>query len=165
MSSQGRSIYNDNPGTFDATQTGVSIGDLVVDPAGVNPPGLVTGPNSARSVTPLGGAPAGNTVTVSQPSPSSANRNVNFLVKDGSGAPVPDAPVSVAFVVSPNAATPSITVGAGSVLAGSAGKFLGFGVTDAAGNLTLLVNGTPGNTIVLQYGSGAAGGSLSTTIP
>ena len=168
MSHTTRSIYASDPATFDATQEVVSIGDLVVDPAGVNPPGLVTGPNSARTVAPLGGSPpppppAPNTITLTQ-SGSSANLSIVLTVKDGAGVPIVGAPINWAMSVAPFGGTLTITAGADIYLT-AGGRYVGLGLTTAGGLFTIDFNSTPGNGVELIYGSGPIAGTLTTTVP
>lgn len=150
MSSQGRSIYNNNPGTFDATQSGVSIGDLVVDPAGVNPPGLVKGPNSSRTVAPLGGGSPlqQSSVAVSSSQPGASKTSlIDILVKDpGPNTPIVGAVVQL-YVASAQPMTAGVISGEGSlacsILDGdTAGSLLCTAVTGITGKAQIEVTGT-----------------------
>lgn len=169
MSHTTRSIFDANPATFDATQEVVSIGDLIVDPAGVNPPRIVTGPNSARTVQPLGSVQPPNTVTPTQTSTGVGNRRIALLVKDFLGAPIVGGPVNLALQVSPTlGATADVIVGAG-VLVEQVGvavtSWVGFAITSAAGLVTLKINGTAGDAVDLIYGNGGTTGVVNATIP
>ena len=125
-----RSIYSANPSAFDATQAGVSIGDLVVDPAGINSPTLVKGPNSARTVIPLGGAGSGSdllNVTVVAGAPASGLTTINALVKTSAGVIIPNALLVIAFTstvgVAPTIGT-GVAIGLPSYGAGNITGFL-----------------------------------------
>jgi hypothetical protein len=156
MSSQGRSIYNSNPGAFDATQAGVSIGDLVVDPAGVNPPGLVAGPNSARTVALLGSGgiqQSGVQLVITTPGGPGTAR-LTFEVRD----PGPNTPISGALVQAIVKTVLPSTLNAGTIgpqgsLAGSVldadaqGTLLVFGATSALGFCDFDISGTNGAAI------------------
>jgi len=169
MSHVTRSIFDSNPATFDATQEVVSIGDLVVDPAGLNPPGIVTGPNSGRTVQPFYTAPPPNSITPTQTSTGVGNRRIALLVKDVAGAPIVGGPVNLALQVSPTlGATADVIVGAG-VLVEQVGvgvtSWVGFAITSAVGLVTLEINGTAGDAVDLIYGNGGTTGVVNATIP
>lgn len=113
MSLTTRSIYTANPSTFNAMQTGVSIGDFVVDPAGLLPPGLIKGPNSARTVSLLGGAASGSdslNIQLVAGAPTSGSTTIYATVING--VAIPDALLLIAFSSSVGV-TPSISIGVG----------------------------------------------------
>jgi hypothetical protein len=155
MSSQGRSIYNSNPATFDATQAGVSIGDLVVDPAGVNPPGLVTGPNTARTVAPLSGGGlqySSINLVLTTPGAAGTARASVAVIDPGPGTPIDGAVVQL-FITSPSALTNGVAGPLGAVAASTVGKTVAagsliiLGQTDATGALDVDITGTAGAAI------------------
>ena len=112
MSLNTRSIYNADPSTFDATQAGVSIGDLVVDPNGTNPPGLIKGPNSGRTVAPLGSAAGPNNLVVGvvPGGGGSGLTTVNLVVQNSTGAFIPGVLVLLAWTTTV-AAAPTVSTG------------------------------------------------------
>lgn len=155
MSSTGRSIYTPNPATFDATLPGVAIGDLVVDPAGVNPPGLVTGPNTARTVAPLNGSglqASAIAMVLSNPGGAGTARAAITVTDPGPGTPIVGALVQV-FVSSPSALTNGVAGPSGSVAASTvgasvaAGALVILGQTGIGGALDVDLTGTAGAAI------------------
>jgi hypothetical protein len=156
MSSTGRSIYDSNPATFDATLAGVAIGDLVVDPAGVNSPGLVTGPNNARTVQPLGGGSglqaSAIALILSTPGGAGTARAAILVTDPGPGTPIVGALVQV-FVTSPSALTNGVAGPSGSVAASTvgasvpAGSLVILGQTGGGGALDIDLTGTNGAAI------------------
>jgi hypothetical protein len=156
MSSTGRSIYTPNPGTFNATLPGVAIGDLVVDPAGVNPPGLVTGPNNARTVQPLGGGSglqaSAIALTLSNPGGAGTARAAITVTDPGPATPIVGALVQV-FVTSPSALTNGVAGPSGAVAASTvgasvaAGSLVILGETGVGGALDVDLTGTNGAAI------------------
>jgi hypothetical protein len=155
MSSTGRSIYTPSPATFDATLPGVAIGDLVVDPAGVNPPGLVTGPNTARTVAPLNGSglqASAIALTLLTPGGAGTARAAILVTDPGPGTPIVGALVQV-FVSSPSALTNGVAGPSGSVAASTvgasvpAGSLVILGQTGIGGALDIDLTGTNGAAI------------------
>lgn len=138
MSAISRSIYDANPGTFDATAPGVAIGDLVIDPANLNGVGIVVGPNSGRTVQPLGGGlPLQlSTVSVSTPvgAPSTKCNVVANVTDPGPNTPIDGAIVQLLFQ-SASVLVGAVGNGDGTVLAS---------VLDANDQFSLLVVGRTG---------------------
>jgi hypothetical protein len=151
MSNVTRSIYTANPAIFDATQQVVSIGDLVVDPAGINAPGIVRGPNAARTVSLLGTLPGPDTVLVVVSTPAAATVRFTMTFRDSTGAP--RANTIVTGVVAGNFAIAATFSSGNGVVSqgGTTTEGLYVGITSLAGILALDVVGTPADLI-----SGAA---------
>lgn len=151
MSSKTRSIYTPDPSVFDATKPGVAIGDLIVDPAGINASGIVKGPNSGRSVVPLGGGGGGpqqSTVAVSSSQPGASGTSlIDISVTD----PGPSTPIVGAVVqLYVNSASPlfaGVISGEGSLAcsildADTALSLLVTAITGATGKAQVEVTGT-----------------------
>jgi hypothetical protein len=149
MSNTTRSIYTANPAIFDATQEVVSIGDLVVDPAGINPSGIVRGPNSARTVLLLGTSSGPDIVTVVPSAPAAATLRLTITFTTGTGAPRAFATVVGAIKSGLGGLLASFFLGTGIFSENSVtpGELTFVGATTGAGVVAIDLVGTPGDTI------------------
>jgi hypothetical protein len=160
-----RTIYDSNPATFNAAQAGVGIGDLIVDPAGVNSPRIVRGPNIARTVQVFpSSASLPNSITPGTSSTGAGNRGLSFTILDGSGVPIPFAPVTVGVVIAANPATVVINLGLGAIVE-TAEQYVISGIASVGGSFGLDVNGTPADTVNAFCVFGTVMVQTSTTIP
>ena len=148
----GKVIYFSNPAAYDATQAVASIGDLIVDPAGVNPPYMVKGPNSGRTVQPINASGVTLTSvsqTITDGAPASGEATLNLtVVQAGTVTPIVGAVVLVAIqggiLTTANAGAVGTLLAP--VLDADQEKSLHvLGVTGAGGVLNVELVGNPGD--------------------
>jgi hypothetical protein len=149
MSNITRSIYAANPAIFDATQEVVSIGDLVVDPAGINDAGIVRGPNTARTVSLLGSLPGADIVTVVPSAPAAATLRLTITFTTATGAPRSFATVVGAIGSGAAGLLASFFSGKGVFSENSVtpGELTFVGATTGAGVVAIDLVGTPADTV------------------
>lgn len=156
MSLTTRSIYSANPSAFDATQAGVSIGDLVVDPLGLNAPGLIRGPNSGRTVAPLGSAAGPNNLVVGVVAGGGGSglTTVNLVVQTSALAIIPGALVLLAWTTTV-AAAPTVSTGTiiATVLGGGTLSGVIYVKADAFGLITYLFNAASAAALTINISS------------